>query len=87
MARSSADNQAIYEKVQYLMTEGYPENQATAIAFRMFRDNELVSHTRRLKEIREKRDSQKRRARRRRRAKRSAILKGIAQSYSKMTKK
>jgi hypothetical protein len=39
--RTQAENFAISQKVKLLMQEGYEEDQATAIAFRMFRDGEL----------------------------------------------
>tara|TARA_Y100001973_G_C4928976_1_gene200018 strand:- start:64 stop:372 length:309 start_codon:yes stop_codon:yes gene_type:complete len=41
MARSKAENKAIHDKVERLIQEGFPVDQATAIAFRMFRDGEL----------------------------------------------
>ena len=41
MARSAEANEAISEKVDLLLSEGYPIAQATAIAFRMYRDGEL----------------------------------------------
>ena len=41
MARSKAANEAISDKVQVLLREGYPTSQAQAIAFRMYRDGEL----------------------------------------------
>ena len=41
MARTSAENKAIHDKVGLLLQEGFPVEQATAIAFRMFRDGEL----------------------------------------------
>ena len=40
--RSPEENEAISDKVDDLLVEGYPIDQATAIAFRMFRDNELT---------------------------------------------
>ena len=39
--RTAQENQAISDKIQLLIQEGFPENQATAIAFRMYRDGEL----------------------------------------------
>lgn len=39
--RTPEENEAISDKVNVLLSEGYPLDQATAIAFRMFRDNEL----------------------------------------------
>jgi type III secretory pathway lipoprotein EscJ len=41
MARSDLENYAISRKIVILMREGYPQRQATAIAFRMFKDGEL----------------------------------------------
>ncbi len=42
MARRTPDqNRAIKLKVQQLMAEGMPTEQAQAVAFRMFRDGEL----------------------------------------------
>ena len=41
MSRTKAENKAIREKVQQLIQEGWPAKQSQAIAFRMFRDNEL----------------------------------------------
>tara|TARA_Y100000114_G_C11725198_1_gene310576 strand:+ start:1045 stop:1275 length:231 start_codon:yes stop_codon:yes gene_type:complete len=41
MARSKDQNEAIARKVNRLIREGYPVNQAQAIAFRMFRDGEI----------------------------------------------
>ena len=41
-ARTAEENTAISEKIQMLSMEGYPPDQATAIAMRMYRDNELV---------------------------------------------
>lgn len=40
--RTAQENEAITKKIELLMLEGFPRNQATAIAFRMFKDNELV---------------------------------------------
>ena len=40
--RTPEENEAISNKVDLLMSEGYPLEQATAIAFRMFRDGELT---------------------------------------------
>ena len=40
-SRTAQQNQAISDKIQLLVQEGFPENQATAIAFRMYRDGEL----------------------------------------------
>tara|TARA_R100001163_G_scaffold65741_1_gene64400 strand:- start:55 stop:435 length:381 start_codon:yes stop_codon:yes gene_type:complete len=43
MARRTAqENQAISSKIQVLRDEGFSTTQATAIAFRMFRDGELT---------------------------------------------
>ena len=39
--RTPEENEAISDKVDILLAEGYELNQATAIAFRMFRDGEL----------------------------------------------
>ena len=39
--RTPQENEAISEKIELLIAEGFPENQAIAIAFRMFRDQEL----------------------------------------------
>ena len=39
--RTPQENEAISEKIELLISEGFPEEQATAIAFRMFRDGEL----------------------------------------------
>jgi hypothetical protein len=39
--RTPEENQAISDKVDLLLSEGYPLEQATAIAFRMYRDGEL----------------------------------------------
>jgi predicted esterase len=39
--RTPAENYAISQKIEILMQEGFEEEQATAIAFRMFRDGEL----------------------------------------------
>lgn len=41
MARTEIENYAISRKIVRLMREGYPQKQATAIAFRMFKDGEL----------------------------------------------
>ena len=41
-SRTPQQNEAISDKVDDLLSEGYPVNQATAIAFRMFRDGELT---------------------------------------------
>lgn len=40
-SRTPQENEAISEKVELLISEGFPEHQAIAIAFRMFRDGEL----------------------------------------------
>ena len=40
--RTPQENEAISNKVDTLLSEGYPIDQATAIAFRMFHDGELV---------------------------------------------
>lgn len=40
--RTPEENTAISNKIQTLMIEGYPPDQATAIAMRMYRDSELV---------------------------------------------
>ena len=42
MARSDNDNAAIYKKMQLLQSEGMPKKQATAVAFRMYRDGEIL---------------------------------------------
>lgn len=39
--RTPQENEAISDKVEVLLSEGYEIDQATAIAFRMFRDGEL----------------------------------------------
>ena len=39
--RTAQENEAISDKVELLLSEGYEIDQATAIAFRMFRDGEL----------------------------------------------
>ena len=39
--RTPQENEAISKKVELLLSEGYKIDQATAIAFRMFRDGEL----------------------------------------------
>ena len=39
--RSPEENEAISDKVEVLLSEGFEIDQATAIAFRMFRDGEL----------------------------------------------
>ena len=39
--RSATDQERIYRKTQILMAEGMPQKQATAVAFRMYRDGEL----------------------------------------------
>lgn len=41
-SRTPQQNEAISDKVDDLLAEGYPVHQATAIAFRMFRDGELT---------------------------------------------
>ncbi len=41
MARTEIENYAISRKIVRLMREGFPQDQATAIAFRMFKDGEL----------------------------------------------
>jgi len=41
MSRKPQENEAISDKVDELLSEGYEIDQATAIAFRMWRDNEL----------------------------------------------
>jgi len=41
MARTEIENYAISRKIVRLMREGFPQKQATAIAFRMFKDGEL----------------------------------------------
>ena len=40
--RTPEENTAISDAVQDLISEGFPTDQATAIAFRMFRDGELL---------------------------------------------
>ena len=42
MARSENENFAIRQKTQEMISLGYPTEQAQAIAFRMFRDGELI---------------------------------------------
>ena len=44
MARSKETNKAISIKVFQLMQEGFDKEQATAIAFRMYRDGELRTY-------------------------------------------
>lgn len=39
--RTAIEDYAISRKIVRLMREGYPQKQATAIAFRMFKDGEL----------------------------------------------
>mgnify|MGYP000111987460 FL=1 len=39
--RTPEENEAISDKVEVLLSEGYEIDQATAIAFRMYRDGEL----------------------------------------------
>ncbi len=39
--RTPQENEAISDKVEVLLSEGFEIDQATAIAFRMFRDGEL----------------------------------------------
>ena len=39
--RTPIEDYAISRKIVRLMREGYPQKQATAIAFRMFKDGEL----------------------------------------------
>lgn len=39
--RTPQENEAISDKVELLLSEGYELDQATAIAFRMYRDGEL----------------------------------------------
>ena len=41
MARTEIENYAISRKIVRLMREGFGQKQATAIAFRMFKDGEL----------------------------------------------
>ena len=41
MARTPLEDYAISRKIVKLMREGYPQDQAAAIAFRMWRDGEL----------------------------------------------
>ena len=50
---------AISRKIVMLMREGYPNNQATAIAYRMWRDGELKPPTPNQRKA--KRDARKRR--------------------------
>ena len=40
--RTPEENEAISDKVDLLLSEGYPIEQATAVAFRMYRDGELT---------------------------------------------
>ena len=42
MARTKEQNRIITRKVNFLLNEGYELKQAQAIAFRMFRDGELM---------------------------------------------
>ena len=42
MARSESENFAIRQKTEEMISLGYPTEQAQAIAFRMFRDGELI---------------------------------------------
>jgi hypothetical protein len=57
MARSPLEEYAISRKIVKLMREGYGQEQATAIAFRMFRDGELnlPKTQKQIKDEREKR--------------------------------
>ena len=41
MARTPIEDHAISRKIVRLTREGYPQRQATAIAFRMFKEGEL----------------------------------------------
>lgn len=41
MARSTESNTAISRKIAKLVKEGFPQKQATAIAFRMYRAGEI----------------------------------------------
>ena len=41
MARSTESNTAISRKIAKLVKEGFPQKQATAIAFRMYRSGEI----------------------------------------------
>jgi len=59
MARSKEENAAIREKVELLMREGFEEDQATAIAFRMFRDGELKIDRRQARPQRPQRQQQR----------------------------
>ena len=85
MARTAAENKAIWQKVQYLMKEeGYPEDQATAISFDMFRRGKLQEHTKRVKEtqkeIKQAREFREQRRRRQRR-RQSKLLTGMKKAY------
>ena len=42
MPRSQSENFAIRQKTEEMIALGYPTEQAQAIAFRMFRDGELI---------------------------------------------
>ena len=42
MSRTQSENFAIKQKTQEMIALGYPTEQAQAIAFRMFRDGELI---------------------------------------------
>ena len=42
MARSENENFAIRQKTEEMIALGYPTKQAQAIAFRMYRDGELI---------------------------------------------
>ena len=42
MARSESENFAIRQKTEEMISLGYPTEQAQAIAFRMWRDGELI---------------------------------------------
>jgi len=42
MARTKEQNRIITRKVNFLLSEGYELKQAQAIAFRMFREGELM---------------------------------------------
>lgn len=42
MPRSQAENFAIRQKTEEMIALGYPTEQAQAIAFRMYRDGELI---------------------------------------------
>ena len=58
MARTDAENQAIFDKVLQLKREGLPDRRAKAAAFRMFRAGELSTSINKAdKQIKKKRSN------------------------------